>query len=314
MADFLTRLAQRTLGLIPVVQPRLISRFAPAVESMMANDYPVNAPNGTESDAGISTPTKDITINQTSTEAMLPRGGTQRAIATSIYFQNPQIPNLLNSSPTASSVISFEPVTPQFSLPEPNSALLVPEPSQKPPPDSQNSIAGQTEKLTNSRQQITETHAESLNKTIFNPQTVSIYPPFSSSKITNLLSPISEVNSQFSPHTSFNNFPDKNNYPPLVRAEISHLNKLNQTDFKLPPPLIDQENKTTLKSASLPLSIANLSPSIQPSPQPTIEIRIGRIEVRGIQNSTPKPLPKSITKKPTLSLRDYLSQRNGGEI
>lgn len=314
MADFLTRLAQRTLGLIPVVQPRLISRFAPAVESMMANDYPVNAPSGTESDVGISTPTKDIAINQTSTEAMLPLGATQRAIATSIYFQNPQIPNLLNSSQTASSVTSFEPVTPQFSLPEPNSALLVPEPSQKPPPDSQNSIPGQTEKLTNSRQQITETHAESLNKTIFNPQTVSTYPPFSSSKITNLSSPISEVNSQFFFHTSFNNFPDKDDYPPVVKTEISHLNQLNQTDFKLPPPLIAQENKTTLKSASLPLSIANLSPSIQPSPQPTIEIRIGRIEVRGIQNSTPKPPPKSITKKPTLSLRDYLSQRNGGEI
>lgn len=307
MADFLTRLAQRTLGLAPVVQPRLISRFAPAAESMMASDYAVNAASRTF-DAGNPTATTDVATNQSSTEnqssieAMLPRRADQGAIATSNSFQNPQIPNSPNSSPTAA-VTFFQRVNPQFSLPEQSSPLLVPEPAQKPPPEPQNSIVGQTEKLPNSLQQITEIQT----KTEF-LQTIPIQPIVS---YRNNLSPaisesIQEVSSDFSSNTSPTNFQSTAEYKSPVKTEVSNLDKTYL-------PLINQENQQ-IESASLPPSIADLSPNIQPTSQPTIEIHIGRIEVRGIQNSPPKPPAKLTTKKPTLSLKDYLSQRNGGEL
>jgi hypothetical protein len=54
---------------------------------------------------------------------------------------------------------------------------------------------------------------------------------------------------------------------------------------------------------------ALLSPSSTESP-PTIQVTIGRVEVR-VSNPPPPPRPKSPRRSSTLSLNDYLQQRNG---
>ncbi|BAY09380.1 hypothetical protein [Calothrix sp. NIES-2098] len=50
-----------------------------------------------------------------------------------------------------------------------------------------------------------------------------------------------------------------------------------------------------------------------PAPTPTINITIGRIEVRGVNPPTPTPSTKSVRRSPALSLDNYLQQRNGSQ-
>lgn len=47
-------------------------------------------------------------------------------------------------------------------------------------------------------------------------------------------------------------------------------------------------------------------------PAPTIRVTIGRIEVRATTPPTPKPPPRPARREPTVSLDQYLEQRNGG--
>ncbi|NEO97033.1 MAG: hypothetical protein F6K56_45870, partial [Moorea sp. SIO3G5] len=49
MADLFTRLARRTLGLMPVVQPRIASRFAPE-EAMASENANLEIPSLFEGD------------------------------------------------------------------------------------------------------------------------------------------------------------------------------------------------------------------------------------------------------------------------
>jgi hypothetical protein len=81
-------------------------------------------------------------------------------------------------------------------------------------------------------------------------------------------------------------------------------------------PWITLENRTQTEFASTQSSLVHLSSSItQPinQPEPEIEVRIGRIEVRGIPPTTLKPRSKSTSSTPALSLSEYLNQRDGGK-
>jgi hypothetical protein len=52
-----------------------------------------------------------------------------------------------------------------------------------------------------------------------------------------------------------------------------------------------------------------------PTPPPTVQVKIGRIEVRRLNPSSPStPRSRPQPTGPTLSLNDYLKQRNGGEL
>jgi hypothetical protein len=60
---------------------------------------------------------------------------------------------------------------------------------------------------------------------------------------------------------------------------------------------------------------ANIAPTTQSNSvetTPTIQISIGRIEVRASQPPTAPPRTKSTQRGPTQSLQDYLKQRQGG--
>jgi hypothetical protein len=65
------------------------------------------------------------------------------------------------------------------------------------------------------------------------------------------------------------------------------------------------------RPAALDAAAGKLNAQQEPPPAPTIHVTIGRIEVR----ATPAPssaLPSRPKPAPTMSLDDYLRQRNGG--
>ncbi|NEQ63631.1 MAG: hypothetical protein F6K53_42535, partial [Moorea sp. SIO4A1] len=70
MADLFTRLAKRTLGLMPVVQPRIVSRFAPE-EAMASDNANLEIPSLFEGD-------RTITPREPTTPALSPQDGEVR--------------------------------------------------------------------------------------------------------------------------------------------------------------------------------------------------------------------------------------------
>jgi hypothetical protein len=60
----------------------------------------------------------------------------------------------------------------------------------------------------------------------------------------------------------------------------------------------------------VPLAINQRAPE-SPAPPPTVQVTIGRIEVRAILPPAPAPQPSARPATPRLSLTDYLKQHAG---
>jgi hypothetical protein len=97
-----------------------------------------------------------------------------------------------------------------------------------------------------------------------------------------------------------------------VPAEPSATSHSRSESHLIPQGLGDHQRFTLIKPqiVSLPESIAASVPIAQPEP-PTIQVTIGRVEVRAISTASP---PRQPAKSPTpnLSLEDYLRSGNGG--
>jgi hypothetical protein len=82
------------------------------------------------------------------------------------------------------------------------------------------------------------------------------------------------------------------------------------TEHLKPSTLIPQERASSI------IGPAAQSPFGSPSAQetaPTIKITIGRVDVRAVMPTPPAPRPASARRGPSLSLEDYLKQRDGGK-
>ncbi|MEG4230785.1 hypothetical protein QUA40_01515 [Microcoleus sp. Pol11C3] len=101
----------------------------------------------------------------------------------------------------------------------------------------------------------------------------------------------------------------------LIRRSLSVLSESSSSQSRVYPntndvPAFPSSNPTYRRNA------ANFDPTNQLNPvetTPTIQISIGRIEVRASQPPTPPPPTKSAQRGPTQSLQDYLKQRHGGK-
>lgn len=124
--------------------------------------------------------------------------------------------------------------------------------------------------------------------------------------------------------------PAKETHPPvIIREQITRLKQVVESPAPSIPPLVETVREQPIqpsppvKAAIRPEQIkpfipangrpSNHQPPVTPPPEPapTIQITIGRIEVR----ATPPPPAKVEQKQPrtpVLSLDDYLRQRNGG--
>ncbi|MBD2066013.1 hypothetical protein H6F93_00405 [Leptolyngbya sp. FACHB-671] len=101
----------------------------------------------------------------------------------------------------------------------------------------------------------------------------------------------------------------------LIRRSLSVLSESSSRESRVYPntndvPAFPSSNPIYRRNA------ANFNPTNQLNSvetTPTIQISIGRIEVRASQPPTPPPRTKSAQRGPTQSLQDYLKQRHGGK-
>jgi hypothetical protein len=115
----------------------------------------------------------------------------------------------------------------------------------------------------------------------------------------------------------------------LAVSQSSETQERRPTATHLERPQGKQQGTAITKIAPLvPLASASpgtaiegvIKPVLQPevrammsTPAPTIQVTIGRIEVRAITPVAPSPQPRSAPSTPRLSLHDYLKARNGGK-
>jgi hypothetical protein len=93
----------------------------------------------------------------------------------------------------------------------------------------------------------------------------------------------------------------------IPRTELS---VIKATRYLTPTTVIVQPHVTPYVEPKAP---APAEPTAAPKPTPTIKVTIGRIEVRAIMPpAPPAPRTKPARTGPTLSLEDYLKQRNEG--
>jgi hypothetical protein len=85
---------------------------------------------------------------------------------------------------------------------------------------------------------------------------------------------------------------------------------LQSTPYTPPATVAAQPHVVPYVERAVP---APATPGATPEPPPTIQVRIGRVEVRAIMSPAPPPRAKAPRRGPALSLDEYLKQRNGGQ-
>jgi|GEM_PF-2194947 len=293
MTDFLTRLAQRTLGLASVVQPRLASCYAPASEVMMEN-----------------TPDQWVTP-QPSTEApdvLIPQIPSESSSQT-VPYSNLETKNTLSIAPTEPFFLSSlnvpqndlehlsSPSQPTLSSPTNSSERLVKSTSLLP----QQNLEIQAVSPTGERSEPQQlSPSSSFKETSSSPPPQSLKQPEQDPQVRSAHIPLVPLANAHSSSI------------PLVKGQETSIGQETGTGS----PWVTLENRTQTEFAFTQSSLVHLPLSTtQPikQPEPDIEVRIGRIEVRGIQPTMLKPHSKSTSSTPALSLSDYLNQRDGGK-
>ena len=274
MGNFFTRLAERSLGLSPVVQPAIAPRFgsAPAMTDEVAPrwnsevEYPFTPGDPNPSD------TVSLQVDPTVQEQLSPP---ELGSTTNLVQGQAQPYSMITSS------LPSQSIPPASNLSKPS--------SRQPVLPAANSIAPTqaiVEELVQSsplkpfrvlppRQPVLiETHP-----------TLAIAPPNSEGLNT---SEIISNRSRVQPIT------------PQNRSD--RLIENQQASFTQPP---DQINLRSAES-SPPFPPVSAEPTAAP---PTIRVSIGRVEIRAIMPAPPAPKAAPVRPRPTVSLNDYLKQR-----
>ncbi len=244
MSDFLTRLAERTLGLVPVAQPIIAPMFAP-------NTLNDNIQGLVQSDGSQGALNK----NQASSAQE-----TQLAFSKSDLTVETKFPEMMTGH---NDNYIFKPISKSV-----NSKGL---------PKSKHSKANISDR----------------NE-----------PNESSTDV--VVSEQNQRNSQ-GPKHSFNAQKDVSE-PRIVLDELSTM----QWDIPAAPEARHSETSTLVPYAHRRFHSQNVVKLTSSSSTPTIQVTIGRIEVRAIPPPV-APTQRPRTLRPTLSLDDYLKQRNGGQ-
>lgn len=105
--------------------------------------------------------------------------------------------------------------------------------------------------------------------------------------------------------------------PETVGTNLRAMTEYRTHTVMPPPRLVRKESPSTADSGSAPPSLVATVPVRQSravpqdNAEPPVQVTIGRIEVTAA-NAPPAPKRKSPKPKPSMSLRDYLAQRQGG--
>jgi hypothetical protein len=311
MTDFLTRLAQRTLGLAPVVQPRIASLYAPATEVTISDDQAFSPSPFTAVDpTSESTPvTAEFIRTPTAPESLNVRSS-QISNSENLRLPLPQIdapapselplisPLVTNAGQTSSPVIpdTLQDFTSNSSIgqnSDPASSPLI-DPFEEP-----------RNNFENSRSPVSIAASSSTPSTRETNQNPSLTQSNSENQPTNLLN-------QPSSTTEANRLP----LVPPIGSDLSAPSRIDLPEFTPAIPPQQQSDRRSPGVDSPPASLlraASTAMQSSPQPEPIIEIQIGRIEVKTTPSEPAKSRPKLASATPALSLSDYLNQREGGK-
>ncbi len=271
MSDYLSHIAARSLNLTTVVQPRLASVFEPLPNS-------IHLPNVSSESAE----EKDAALESESTDE----------------FQSPEVPAPATSPPVSSPLSrSPAPATspPVSSLllrsPAPVTSPLAAPPLSTPIPTSPVSSVAHSSPMNPENTTGVTTPSSSLASTEAprspNPELTiqQIQQPWVQSQAVLAQPPASE--------------------PLMPKVPQPELASLPESRALLPPRPVIQPQITALPEQ--PTS----PPSTKPTSPPTIQVTIGRIDVRAIAAPTPSRRP-STPSSAKLSLDEYLRSRSSG--
>lgn len=287
MANFFTRLAERSLGLSPVVQPTIASRFSsPSALPDAVNPVQPISPV----QAQLSTPERDTAIKPNTTiKPIQAQAEPEISLKTSLSNQ------LLQSSSTQ---------------PEPNSKQPLQLSSTRPEPSSKQFILPATDPIAPSPfigEKSTQVSLEPF-RVLHQSERIPVE--------SHPLSAIGQLTSETQSAPSAIPANSSSQQDALVPVPVS----ISQ------PPVTQQPSKsdrhTENRSApSAPVGIQPALRSIAPSSEfsqapvdrellpPTIRVSIGRVEVRAIMPTAPAPKVAPVRPRPAVSLNDYLKQR-----
>ena len=295
MSDYLSNLVDRSLDRVDVIQPRLPSLFEPAqgIGSPMAGLW--QQPE----------PTTEV-IEQSVPEARNPYSVTRKSSPISRIFDrvvhrrsaesviNPNLPSL--SSQTAEIERSQPLFRPQSASAQVGSVDRPDEPTPEPVPDLQ-PLSWQP--------QILDRQIAAGNVSIEQPE-ISTQPTLDLDRRVEH----SINNPDRSPKLNPTNISVQN---PIDRIEPSPL-PTDLTPSQNPPLLGQMMERKTMEQ------LRSIIPAIQPevvsnaipAPVPTIQISIGRIEVRATTAPATPAATTARSKPPVMSLDEYLDRRGGG--
>ena len=282
MANFFTRLAERSLGLSPVVQPAIASRFSsrsalPDATNPLQPISPVPEQ--------LLTPEPYTTIKPITAQVE-----PEISIETSVPNRSAILP-----SPTPTSPTSLESTLQPSILPELRAKQSI-SPAAHPidPPPSVGEKASQVPlepfRVLHQNERIPVENHPSLAIGHPNSETRSAPSaiPANSSNQQDALVPVPSIISQ-SPGTQQ---PDKSDRSPESRSVLSAPGRI----------------QPALRSI-VPSSEFSQAPVDRESLPPTVRVSIGRVEVRAIMPTAPAPKAAPVRPRLAVSLNDYLKQR-----
>jgi hypothetical protein len=328
MTDFLLRLAQRTLGLTPVVQPRIASRYGPVDTMMGANDHISNIAPDLEPTSGAVTTLEGSQGAQPISNAPLsPVKSSNQTLSYSNWFLVPSSPSSLDVNqydspllpstsqpPSSSPINSVESLVKNIQIAPQQSLLNQAVIPTREEVETQQLLRPSFHVGQPSASPLLPSSIEAFGQT---PQVHPVHLPLISPTIENLPSPpwnndqkasIAEKSGLSSPSitvgdmaaATYNGVEMSQNAEETVDRLEPVQGRLSDQSSTIPPVF----TSTHRLSASITRPIREL--------EPAIEVRIGRIEVRGMPPVLPKQQTRSIPSTPALSLSDYLNQRDGG--
>lgn len=295
MSDYLSNLVDRSLDRVDVIQPRLPSLFEPTqgIGSPITGLW--QQPE----------PTAEV-IEQSVPEARNPYPVTRKSSPIARIFDrvmarrsaesliNPNLPSL------SSQTTEIEVSQPLF-RPQPESAQV----GSVDRPDEPTSVPGSTLHPLSWQPQILDRQIAAGNVSIEQPE-ISTQPILDRDRRVEH----SINNPDRSPKLNPTAISVQN---PIDRIELSPL-PTDLTPSQNPPLLGQMMERTTMEQ------IRSVIPAIQPevvsnpipAPVPTIQVTIGRIEVRATTAPATPAATTARSKPPVMSLDEYLHQRGGG--
>jgi hypothetical protein len=299
MADFLTRLASRTLGLAPMAEPVIAPMFAPdpSLPAMAGSDEPLDAA-------------------QQAAEPVEPRGAAGLPSASPI--ENAVRPVAARSRPDPTEARLAPPsvgeMTSRAATAAPDDGIVRDSPTRRRPPLSSaaaSEIADEDALLMPAAGAMERRSPVEASMPAETPLLARPYSPDPSrTPAAWREEPADSVvrsvagRGRGAPLSSWDVGPDESLLLPLNPAETPSMRR----DARAPAVVTPADELEPPRRAERGQAAA-----MPPSSPPTIEVTIGRVEVRAVHPPAPVARPKAAAPAaPSLSLEEYLRNQNGG--